>query len=184
MTMMDQEKLGELLSAYLDGELDEQQIQWVECLVQENVTARSLLNDLQQTAQLVSALPRQSAPASIADDLQLHRERDELLGEPGPYDPIVQKSRISFKPLLSIAAMIIVVVSATLWMARDHTPFPQRPGGDVLALTESEESTRLNKDYSVYESEESQSRIQDAALTGRLTQSFGQIFQKLILLIG
>jgi len=165
MTTMDQEKLEELLSAYLDGELDDQQVKWVERLVQENENARGLLNDLQQTVQLVSTLPRQSAPASIMDDLQLHLERDELLGEPVSFEPDVRKSRISIKPILSIAAMVIVVLSATLWMARDHTPFPQRPGGDVLALAESKESTRLDKDYSGIENGKSRNRGQDARLT-------------------
>lgn len=174
MTTMDQEKLGELLSAYLDGELDDQQVQWVESLIQENETARSLLNDLQQTAQLVSTLPRQSAPASIADDLQLHLERDELLGEPGPSEPVVRKSRISIKPILSIAAMILVVVSATLWMARDHTPFAKKPGGDVFALAEREESTRLNIGHSMNKREDSLRRNQDTDLTDGLAESAGQ----------
>lgn len=140
MTEVDQEKLGELLSAYLDGELDDQQLQWVERLLKENDSARCLYNELQQTSQLVATLPRQKIPTSIAEEFQLHQERDELLGEPITLQTDTGQRRTPFKAILSIAAAITVIVIGGFWMTRENEQVPRGPGGDVLAFAESDES--------------------------------------------
>lgn len=140
MTEIDQEQLGELLSAYLDGELDDQQLQEVEQLLKEDDSARQLYNELQQTSQLVATLPRQQAPASIIEEFQLQQERDELLGDPITLQIDSGQRRTPFKAILSIAVAITVIVTGGLWMTREHGDSQPGPGGDVLAFAESDES--------------------------------------------
>ena len=106
MSNVDQEQLGEWLSAYLDGELNPEQKELVDRLLREDESARRLLDELRRTVDLVSSLPRHSAPGSLAEDVQLHVERSELLGE--PEEPSVRSGgrRTPFLAVLSMAAAL------------------------------------------------------------------------------
>jgi len=102
MSNIDQEQLGEWLSAYLDGELNPEQRELVERRLREDESARRLLDELRRTVNLVSSLPRHCAPGSIAEDVQLHVERSELLGE--PEEPSV-RSGGRRRPVLTVLSM-------------------------------------------------------------------------------
>ena len=65
---MDRDQLGEWLSAYLDGELDEQDTSRVESVLEADSGAREMLEELREMSAAVGALPRQNAPDSLEDD--------------------------------------------------------------------------------------------------------------------
>ncbi len=116
MSEMDREKLGELLSAFLDDELDASEARLVERVLHDNESARRLLDELRRTATLVSSLPRHDAPKSIADDVRAQVERSDLLGDldASPTAPLGRQSRML--GLLSMAAMLALVVGGGLWI--------------------------------------------------------------------
>ncbi len=130
-------QLGEWLTAYLDGELGDEQRALIERRLEEDASARRLLDDLRQTADLVGSLPRHSAPSSILDDLQLHAERSELLsgmGEGqksggGAWRPIVA--------VLSMAAVVSLFVVGLQLLIGDHQPGSGSPG-DAITLARNE----------------------------------------------
>ena len=62
MSDIDREQLGEWLSAYLDGELSEEQTTVVERLLREDASARQSLDALRRASELVPSLPRHAAP--------------------------------------------------------------------------------------------------------------------------
>ena len=132
------DKLGAQLSAYLDGELSAQERAQVEDLLEENAEARRLLRELEHTSRLVSALPRHGAPPSLVEDLQLQLERSELLGdsEDEVSEPPVRRG--SFKAVLALAAMVVIVVGGT-WMVAQLGE--RGPGGAGTQLAQNELDT-------------------------------------------
>ena len=79
--MNEPEKHDEQLSAYLDGELSAAERQAVEDRLAREPDARALLEGLRQTSNLVAALPRASAPASLPADVTERLERAALLDD-------------------------------------------------------------------------------------------------------
>ncbi|MHC5109473.1 MAG: anti-sigma factor family protein [Planctomycetota bacterium] len=80
MTDINREELGEWLSAYVDGELDDKERSLVAEILERDEEARSLLARLESTVGHVRDLPQHPAPDSILNDLRLQIERRELLG--------------------------------------------------------------------------------------------------------
>lgn len=125
-----------LLSAYLDGELAEDEKATVESWLREDPAAQRLLAELRETVGLISSLPRRSAPPSVADDLRRRLERDELLGE-APTPAPRRGGRWSLvRSTLSMAAVLGVVVVAGLYIANDleeKPTVPAAPPGSMAA---------------------------------------------------
>ena len=109
MASIDRDKLGEYLSAYLDGELTEQERGALERLVARDPQARAQLDELRQTVELVRGLPRRAAPPSLLEDLTAVGEREQLLGEPSEEVRRRGPWWASARPLLSAAAVVITV---------------------------------------------------------------------------
>ncbi len=133
MSKIDREQLGEWLSAYVDGELNAEQEKLIERLLREDEGARTLLGELRRTVSLVSSLPRHRAPSSIAEDIQFHVERADLLGgvdEPG-VGPAGRRSPVF--ALLSMAAML-ALVAGSFWMMWGDATSPTGAPGDVVAV--------------------------------------------------
>jgi hypothetical protein len=79
---MSPEQVSELLSAYLDGEVDEREKRAAEQLMRQDARARRLYEDLRRNRDLVRSLPRHPAPPTVFEDLQAHIERSALLDNP------------------------------------------------------------------------------------------------------
>ncbi|MGB2987736.1 MAG: hypothetical protein WBE26_17860, partial [Phycisphaerae bacterium] len=109
MAGIDRGQLGELLSAYIDGELDAEHVKSVERILREDAGARHLLEELRGTVNIVSSLPRHSAPGSIAEDVQFQVERSELLGDPDSQPATATGGRSGLPALLSMAAVLGLV---------------------------------------------------------------------------
>jgi len=133
MSNIDQEQLGEWLSAYLDGELNPEQRELVEGRLREDESARRLLDELRRTVNLVSSLPRHCAPGSIAEDVQLHVERSELLGE--PEEPSVRSGgrRRPVLAVLSMAAALGLFAVGLRIIVTNRATEPQM-GESIVAL--------------------------------------------------
>lgn len=132
MSDIDREQLGEWLSAYLDGELSEEQTTVVERLLREDASARQSLDALRRASELVSSLPRHAAPDSIAEDVQAHAERQGLLGGMETPSSIGQPRRSPIRAALSLAAMLAFVVGG-LWFIAVYNRSEGEPRTDVVA---------------------------------------------------
>ena len=73
-------ELTELLSAYLDGELADEQRMEVEALLADDAETRALLDEIRATVELVRSLPRAKASDDLMDGLRSRLERKALLG--------------------------------------------------------------------------------------------------------
>ena len=115
MARMDRDKLGEQLSAYLDGELNDEDRAAVEVTLQDDPSARAELARLRETAHAASELPRRGAPGSLAADVMATIERGDLLDDAAPLPKTHGWSWRSLNALLVTAAMIAVVITVGLW---------------------------------------------------------------------
>lgn len=120
MSKLDREQIGELLSAYLDGETGQRETQLVENLLREDESARQELQELRNTIDLVGDLPRHAAPPSIAEDLRDRMERRALLGSSETSPVVVGQGGAPRGAWVSIAAMIGLVAIVGVWFLRDR----------------------------------------------------------------
>ncbi len=107
--------LNELLSAYLDGELDEPTTAGVVAYLERDAGAALLLRELRETRSLLQDLPRESAPADFAEGVVAAVERQALLGEVGDESPAVSARR-RFGPIRSAAAIVLLIGAAGSWI--------------------------------------------------------------------
>lgn len=133
MTQLDEERLGALLSAYLDGELDAAQAESVERVVANDPHAQRLLHELRLTTESISRLPRHVAPSSVLDDLELRLEREQLLEEPrggysGPHP-----RRTGLWQWLSMAAVVGISVLGGTWALLGGRDSPRGVGHGIVA---------------------------------------------------
>ena len=126
MAKMDPDKLGELLSAYADGEVTEEEAQLVERLCQQDDRSRQLVESMQQVKSLVGALPRHAAPPTLAEDVLRFSERAELLDGDGLTPAPRRPSRGPWRMLVSTAAMIAIAAGALYWVVHTSHPRPHR----------------------------------------------------------
>ncbi len=120
---IDREQLGELLSAYLDDEVSAEERSAIEALLQRDTDAQRMLETLRLAAESVALLPRHGAPQSIADDIQFHVERSELLSSDGA-TPTAQRGRRMIIPaMVSMAAVLGLSVGGLWIMMGEELPF-------------------------------------------------------------
>jgi hypothetical protein len=123
MMNLDREQLGELLSAYLDDEVSAEERSSLEALLQRDTDAQRLLETMRLAAKSMSLLPRHGAPQSIADNIQFHVERSELLGSDGT-TPTAQRGRRMIIPaMVSMAAVLGLSVGGLWIMMGEDLPF-------------------------------------------------------------
>lgn len=107
--MMEKPEHLEQLTAYLDGELSPDERAAVERLLAEDAGVRRLLEELRWTSEIVGSLPRQTAPANIAEGVLARLERQALLGE----EPMPRRVwRVRAIQGLALAASIALIVTA------------------------------------------------------------------------
>lgn len=73
-------ELTERLSAYIDGELSDEECRQVEATLARDETARQVLSELRALSSAVGALPFEPGPAEIKERVLRTMERRELLG--------------------------------------------------------------------------------------------------------
>ncbi len=144
----DLEQFAEDLSAYLDDELSPEQRRVVESKLLASPEARKLLEDLQATSQIITALPRHPAPPTVIQDLNSHLERTELLAGFDEAETTVVTNRPGWFPRLSLAAMITIVAFGGWWMMTTPASSPTKPRKNQFALAEKKNPTKDPKNSS------------------------------------
>ncbi len=115
MAKNDPDNLGEQLSAYLDGELNDADRAAVEAMLRDSADARAELENLRATASMIEQLPRAGASPALVGDVMAIIERRQLLGDQPVDPPPGRPASGRLKMLLSVAAMIGLSVSAGIW---------------------------------------------------------------------
>jgi len=110
---MNKQPSQELLSAYFDGEatIDERAV--VEQWLHENPDARQELDDIAHISELIRSLPREQAPAEMADAVMRQAERATLLKDHRVKTPAVSVRNSWFTQaavvLASTAALVLLI---------------------------------------------------------------------------
>ncbi len=125
------ENIEAKLCAYVEGDLDEAGRIEIERHLEAHPTHRRLLAELIATRDLLRYLPREQAPADLAETFNAQLERSELLDGPG-VDALAPSMRINLLPrLLAVAA--IVLLGAGLGVVV-YFALPRGESGTQLAM--------------------------------------------------
>ncbi len=112
---MTREQLSELLSAYLDGEVNPREKAMAEDALRADPAARRLLEELRQTVAVVSSLPKHSAPPDLATELDVQLERAQLLAGFPDAGTAASSPSVSWRGYLRAAAMLGFVLAGGWW---------------------------------------------------------------------
>jgi len=131
------QEIQDNLSAYLDGELPSEEARRVEAHVEACPACRRLLRELSAVSGVLGAMPHESAPRGLSDDLQSQLERRVLLagdddGEAGaqPDRRLAQERPSRWPRVAAIAACLMLAAGITaLWY------LPRPDGGGPGAVT-------------------------------------------------
>ena len=107
--------LSELLSAYLDGELEESARAEVVAYLDRDAGAVRLLNELRETRSMLQNLPHQSAPAGFSEGVVSAVERQALLGGE-PETTVRMSMRRRWGPIRAAASIALLVGVAGSWI--------------------------------------------------------------------
>src|SRR5262245_10116819 len=98
------------LAAYIDGELDAAQRAEIEKHLASHPKHRALIEELMAQKDFLKALPRQAAPADLAEAFTAQLERAVLLGDVDS-TPARQPLRIGFfQQFRAIAAVLVLTI--------------------------------------------------------------------------
>lgn len=170
MNGMNEEQLGELLSAYLDGELDEATTRQIEQRLHEDEGARRLLDELRRAVDAMSTLPRHAAPPSIEEDIAAHLERHELIGDHDAPPSRPAGRRTSVVGILSMAAMFALVVVGGTWIVRDYASRDNRPEQLALAPNQPQKTKEPMRNNVEASREDRSAQTLDKDLSDRPTE--------------
>lgn len=109
--MSDRQKIetDELISLYLDGEASQRQRTELKRLVQHDRSIGDKLKALQKQQRLLGAMPVESAPASMIDDIRTAMERKLILGDSDQSgETVASSSHLMMRRLLTAAAMLLI----------------------------------------------------------------------------
>ncbi len=143
---MSHDKLAELLSAYLDGEVDVREREYVEREIARDETARAMLEDLRQMREMTAKLPRQGAPDSMANDVLRQLERQALLGDT---DESPYPMRTSWRPMramMSLAAAMAILVTGGWWYMRGADQGVTNGESQLAMVTQKQDDFSAEKD--------------------------------------
>ena len=100
--------MEELLNAYHDGQLNAREAAKVERLLENDVHAKLLLDQIAQTSQRVRQLPRAEAPESLCDDIGYQLERDQLLNPQAEKFQRIGRTHLRLRRFTAAAAVIFL----------------------------------------------------------------------------
>lgn len=125
------------LAAYIDGEIDEAGRAQIEQHLRDNPQHRQLIQELTQQKQLLSALPRQSAPPEVGEAFTAQLERAVLLGDVDARSEHAPAMRIGyFSPLRAAAILMLTTGLAGLvwYLLPSSAPSPELANLSELRL--------------------------------------------------
>ena len=99
----------ELISLYLDGQASERQQTELKRLIRNDPTLADRIKTMYRQKKILNALPIETAPASLLEDIRSAMERNLILeNTPAPPQSILASSHLAMRRMLAIAAMILV----------------------------------------------------------------------------
>ncbi len=116
---------GELIGAYLDGELTAEERARVERLLAESPECRQLLDDLRAVRESLQSLPRLTLEADFSDKVLREAERRMLTAAPGMTDSAPRRAE---PPAARQRTWRLVIVSGLAVAAALVVMFLNRPG--------------------------------------------------------
>ncbi len=111
----DNQELIELLSAYLDKELSEQQQEKVSQLIAADAQVRAQYESLLMVSGKVRSLPKQKLPRNLTDDVLYDLERETLLD--GNDDPSLMAGERHLRIRNFVGAAIILLLVSAVFVA-------------------------------------------------------------------
>ncbi len=121
------EQSAELMSAYLDAELDASESEAFESFLAESPEAQAELEDLRKIVQLVSSLPEVEAPDDFYEKLNRRLRRKQLLAD----GRVVSLMSLPFHVL----SIIVILTVAALYMMAELERRPQSIERDEVPET-------------------------------------------------
>jgi anti-sigma factor RsiW len=101
---------AELISAYLDAELDEAESSAVENMLEQSAEARAELEELRKVVALVGGLPDVEAPEDFIEKLNRRLRRKQML------QPEATSKFASIAMPFQVLSIIVILVVAALYM--------------------------------------------------------------------
>ena len=109
---------AELMSAYLDAELDKDSVEAFESMLEQSEDARQELEDLRKVVALVGGLPKVDAPEDFYEKLNRRLRRRQMLTP-----ETASKIAMIAIPFQVLSIIVILVVAALYMMAElDRRP--------------------------------------------------------------
>ena len=145
--MSDKQKIDtdELLTLYLDGEASVRQQTELKRLMLHDPSVADKLNALQQQQRLLNALPVESAPESLIDDIRTAMERKLILGDSEQAVAAGSgSSHLMMRRLLTAAAMLLIPLG--LLSAVVYQIVKPAPTGQVEYISAGERIAAANPD--------------------------------------
>jgi len=126
--------LDELLSSFLDGELNPRQRTEIQRMATHDAQLARRLRQLQSTRSLLCSLPTAKAPGDLLEQIKTSLERQSLLQE----QPVLGRRTIgawtlAFRRLVSAAAAIVLMGVLGVVIYQIVSPVPPGPAGSPVA---------------------------------------------------
>ena len=144
----DDDRITELLSAYIDGEVSDLECSEAERLLREDPEAAALYERLKAATGLLNGLGKVEAPPSLQHGVLLHLKPGKQTGFAARLRKMMQPTMAPM-PLLTYAAVIIIIVAlgyfATTLLYRE---VPAEPAGEQMADAEKRDTAKAKEEKS------------------------------------
>lgn len=147
MDLSEREQLEQQLSAFLDGELSDEQVAELQRMLAASPDAKQLLAELEKTVAAVRGLPRQPSPDDLYESITAQLERSALLepGGAGEGVPVGAASRWGWLVRLTAAAAVVLLAVGVGYMTVLREPkgpakVDKYRGEKQLAMVEPDDS--------------------------------------------
>ncbi len=163
--------LDELLSSFMDGELNPRQRTEVQRMASHDSQVARRLRQLQNTRSLLCSLPIAKAPSDLLDQIKTSLERHSLLQE----QPVLGRHTIgawtlACRRFVSVAAVLVLMGVLGFVVYQIVSPVPQRPVSSWVA----EQLSTLTKPEAPVTPPLA---VADAGFTGRLQLRTARLVQ-------
>lgn len=146
--MADSQDIEGKLAAYVDGELPADARTEIEKYLSANPQQRRLIADLMRQRDLLQALPKNAAPADVAESLNAQLERAVLLG-----DVDAEATAATIRPWRSVAglAAVLLLMAGLGLTIYSLLPSPNRKPKDLTSINTIPGTHPSERDESVIE---------------------------------
>lgn len=144
-------EMEELLNALVDDEATERQKNEFDRLLRHDPSIANKLAAMQRQRQILGALPVDSAPVSLVEDVLLELERKQVLGDvPAVQPTIAGTSHLFMRRVLTTAAMLLLPIGILSFVVYEIIkppsvgPVDYSSVGNRLALNNESDTAALN----------------------------------------